>query len=364
MVKSFDQLLEAIDIRQKMVRSYLFDDDNKLDFEHQHLNDAIYSYPRTGGKSLRPAVLMFCTGLVGGNEQDALPAAAAIEMYHTWTLVHDDIIDKDELRRGAPTVHVEFSRRAVADLGYNHEIAEHYGLSLAILAGDMQQGWSISLLTSLAQVSGMPLELVINLISDLFKRVQMILVRGETLDIIYSQTPIDQISDDQILNMLWQKTGILYEFAGRTGAAIGMRDPAIHKSEIVRNISNFTGKCGTAFQIQDDILGIVGNQKQLGKPVGSDIREGKRTLILLESIRNMSHKQREFTFNVLGNENATKHEMGELTQILRNTGGIEYAQQVARQYVEEALEYIKDIPKSEYKYLLESWANYMIEREF
>ncbi len=359
----FSSLLEAVAIRQKRVQAYMFHEENAVQFSHHHLNDAVYSYLKAGGKSLRPAVLMFSCGIVGGDEEKALPAASTVELYHTFTLVHDDIIDNDDLRRGVPTVHADFTRRAQSDFGYDEATAAHYGLTVAILAGDMQMGWAAALLTKLHTQFGVSSTLALNLVHELFSRVQTLLIEGETLDVVLSEMPLDQVTDERIIDMLWKKTGVLYEFAGRAGAAIGLNEPDLNH-ERVKAIADFTGRCGIAFQMQDDILGVIGNQAQLGKPVGSDIREGKRTLIVLGSLANMTPEERKLTLSVLGNAQASEQQINEVTGLLRESGGIAHAQALSRRYVEEGLENIANLPDSEYKALLESWANYMIAREF
>lgn len=353
----FSTLIEAVSERQKHVKAYLMS--RVPQFLHPHLQAAVTSYIEAGGKSLRPGVLMFSCGAVGGDEMLAIPAAAAVELYHTWTLVHDDIIDRDERRRGSPTVHAQFRDLARTELGYEDHKATHYGLSVAILAGDMQQGWCNTMLTNLYRENHLPPELVLQLSHELFSRVQTTLVDGEALDILYAEMPVEKLNAEQILDMLWKKTGVLYEFAGRAGAAIGSAP-----SEVVERIAHFTGKCGTAFQIQDDILGIVGNEKQLGKPIGSDVREGKRTLIVLGSLPQMSAAERELTLKTLGNHEASEATIQEVIDLFRKTGGIDYAKTIAQTYVRDALAGIADLPDSSSKRLLVSWANYLIEREF
>lgn len=359
----FTYLKNEIALRQQKVHDYLFSDNNSFTFTNKHLEDALYSYVKAGGKSLRPAVLMFSAGVVGGDEDRAIPAAAAIELYHTYTLVHDDIIDRDELRRGVPTVHTDFASRGERDLQLDPATAAHYGLAIAILTGDIQQGWAASLLAALIDSENMPPHLVINLVRELFGRIQILLVNGEMLDITLAETPVDRVTDQQVLDMLWQKTGVLYEFAGRAGAAIGLDEPDL-KAPQVEAVAQFTSKCGTAFQIQDDILGVVGNEAQLGKPVGSDIREGKRTLVVLHSLPNMTAAERTFTLGVLGNHDADATDIQDVIELLTASGGVTYAQNLARTYVQEALTLLDPLPESEYKNLLRNWATYIIEREF
>ncbi len=358
----FTQLIHEIGQRQALVKSYLAAPQNRIGFTYKHLEDAVYSYVNAGGKSLRPAVLMFCCGAVGGDEQIAIPAAAAVELYHTFTLVHDDIIDRDEMRRSVPTVHTDFARRARAELGMDDATADHYGLAIAILAGDMQQGWAASLLPDLHFHHGLPAELALVLVRELFRQVQITLINGETVDILQAETPVEQLNEQQVLDMLWQKTGSLYAFAGRAGAAIGLRLPTL-EHPVVTAIGKFTGECGIAFQIQDDVLGVVGDQKRMGKPVGSDIREGKRTIIVLHSLERMSAAQRQFALSVLGNREASDSDIEEVVDLLDQTGGIQHARDLARHYVQDALEHLRILADTPQKSLLRSWADFIIQRD-
>lgn len=353
--------LKELDKRKRIVYEYLLS--GRYRFTPQHIQDSVYSYMRKGGKSLRPAVLLFSCGAVGGDEERAVPAAAAIEVFHTWTLVHDDIIDRDKTRRGGPTVHEEFRRRAIEEMGYSTAEAKHYGMSVAMLAGDMQQGWAVSILADMALVHGIDPMLALYLIRDSEMRVLSLLIDGELRDIQYSKMPIESLTETDILDMLWKKTGVLYEFAGKAGAMIGLNttDP---DHEYVRAISSFAGKCGTAFQLQDDILGLVGDEKKLGKPVGSDIREGKRTLILYHAYQNATPQQREFMMSVVGNPKAKKADIEKVIKMLRDLGGVDYTAEIARLYIQDALAYLEKIPDSKYKKLLETWALYMVERTF
>ncbi len=362
MSEKFTPLMTAITERQSLVKNYLFSEQNGLHFAYNHLQDAVYSYVRAGGKSLRPAVLMFACGAVGGDDTTAIPAAATVELYHTFTLVHDDIIDRDEMRRGVPTVHHDFATRAKAELGFNTQQANHYGLTIAILAGDMQQGWAASLLPDLHFIHNLPAQLPLTLTRELFRTIQTTLINGETVDVMQSQTSFDKISEAEVLQMLWQKTGVLYEFCGRAGAAIGLRHPTLDHP-LIHAMGQFTGKCGTAFQIQDDILGITADETKLGKKVGADIIEGKRTIIVLHALPKMSPSQHKFTLSVLGNHNATRADVQEVVGLLQKHGGIAHAKNLAEGYVQEALSHLAPLPDSQYKDWLGLWADYIIGRD-
>jgi len=354
-----DELLK----RKDKVFEYLSSSRFQEMFKPEHVRDSVYSYVKQRGKYLRPALLLFSCGAVGGDEEKAIPAAAAVEVFHTLTMVHDDIIDRDSKRRGGPTVHEEFRRKAISELGYDEHEARHYGISMAILAGDMQQGWAVSMLSELSSQDGIDPNLVLYLIKDLEMRIQSTLIEGQMLDIQYSKLPIDSLNQEQILDMLWKKTGALFEFPSKAGAMLGLNtiDP---EHQLVRAISSFAGKCGIAFQLQDDILGIIGDEATLGKPVGSDIREGKRTIVLYQSLKNASSKQKNQLMEIYGSEQADDQDIEKAKALLQELGGIEYAKEVARSYLKDSLAHLQKVPQSKYKNLLFAWADYMIEREF
>ncbi len=359
----YQDFYDALKERRKWVQEYLFSSPFASLFASEHIRDAVYSYMRAGGKSLRPAVLLFSCGAVGGDEKTAIPAAAAIEVFHTWTLVHDDIIDRDRTRRGVPTVHEEFRQRAIAEMNYDDPEAVHYGRSIAMLAGDMQQGWAVSILAELTLEHGIPADVALYLIHNSEMHVLSTLIDGEIRDIQYSKRPVSELDESLILDMLWKKTGVLYEFSGKAGAMIGLgiSDP---EHELVQAISSFAGKCGIAFQLQDDILGIVGSEQTLGKPVGSDVREGKRTTIVYYAFKQASSKERQILSSVLGNPQATQGTISQAIQLLRDSGGVEYTSQLAQDYIQDAIRDLSKVPDSPYKAHLAAWADYMIERKF
>jgi geranylgeranyl diphosphate synthase type I len=358
-------LLEEVEKRVRIVQDYVLKPEYLNRFAPADMREAVTCYFESGGKRLRPAVLLFSVGAVGGEEHKAVCAAAATEIFHTWTLVHDDIIDRDPIRRGAPTVHERFrikpSTRALYD--GNEDEARHYGVSVAVLAGDVQHGWGISLMTELTTLYGLDPAVTLMLINTLDTRVLCTLVDGEMLDVQYSRVPIEQLSAQQIEQMLWKKTGALYEFCGEAGAAIGLNIPDL-KHPLPVALGRFCSQCGTAFQLQDDILGIIGNEKMLGKPVGSDIREGKRTLIVQHAFEKASPAGRKLMLETLGSARATATQVAEVKSLFTDLGSLAYTAQLARERVDQALVHLKGVPASSYRDLLEEWARFMIEREF
>jgi geranylgeranyl diphosphate synthase type I len=358
-------LFQEIEKRVKVVQDYVMQPEYVSRFEPEDMREAVTCYFASGGKRLRPAVMLFCVGAVGGDESKAISAAAAVEIFHTWTLVHDDIIDRDTTRRNGPTVHERFYRKPSTQQLYrgNDAEARHYGVSVAVLAGDVQHGWGISLMTELTTKYGLDAAVTLKLIDTLDTRVLCTLVEGEMLDVQYSQVPIESLTSEQILTMLWKKTGALFEFCGTTGAAIGLNTPDLEHPFALK-LARFCSACGTAFQLQDDILGIVGNQEVLGKPVGSDIREGKRTAIVREAYARADKEQRKFMLGTLGNAHAESVRIEQMIQLVRDLGAIEYTANLARNYINEAVEYLDGLPPTSYRDLLAEWADLMISREF
>jgi geranylgeranyl diphosphate synthase type I len=362
-VATYDDFMRALAERKAVVYDYLLADRFASRFSPPHIRDAIYSYMKSGGKSLRPAVLLFACGAVGGDERRAVPAAAAVEVFHTWTLVHDDVIDRDAKRRGGPTVHEAFRLRALDELGYAPGEAEHYGLSVAILAGDMQQGWAVSLLCRLAEEGGVRPDVALHLISDAEMRVLSLLIDGEIRDVQFARQSISSLEEADVVDMLTKKTGVLYEYAGKAGAMIGL-ETADASHPHVEAISAFAANCGTAFQLQDDILGILGDEESLGKPVGSDVREGKRTTIVLHAYANADEQQRAFLLSVLGNGSAAPRDVLRAIRLLQDLGGVQYTAHLATGFVERALQHLSRVPPSHYRDLLACWADYMVQRTF
>lgn len=356
-------LLTALSLREQKVSNYFQQPRFREWFKPGDLQEAVFAYVERAGKRLRPAVLLWSCGAVGGDEDTALPAAAGVEMFHTWTLVHDDLIDNDDLRRGGPTVH-ELGRRFASDkLGYGDEKSREYGRDLAVLTGDSQHGWTISLLCECAKLNGVDPRVVIEIIYELESRVVNTLIEGETLDVQYAGTPIESLTNDDIVRMLWMKTGILYEFAARSGAMLGLNTPDPEHPH-VRALSQFASQCGTAFQLQDDILGLMGKETQLGKPIGSDVREGKKTTIVYYALKDAASDQRKFLLSVLGDQAASSDDVRKAIDLMVSLGAVDKTHELAMEHINAALPNLDVIPDSEYKDLLQAWAHYMINRTF
>ncbi len=356
-------LTQALLEREKKVAEYLLRPRFREWFRPRDLQDAVFAYLERPAKRLRPAVMMWSCGAVGGDENTTIPAAAGVEVFHTWTLVHDDLIDNDDLRRGGPTVHKLGEAFARKNLGYGQEKSREYGRDLAVLTGDSQHGFTISLFCECARSGKVDSRIVLDIIYHLESYVVNTLIEGEMLDVQYSQTPVERLKRDEIVRMLWMKTGVLYEFAARTGAMLGL-NTSDTEHPWVACLSRFASRCGTAFQLQDDILGLLGKEQQLGKPVGSDVREGKKTTIVSFAVEAASADEKRFLTSVLGNAGASAGEVQRATEMMVSLGAVDRTAALALEHVNAALPELDALPDSRYRQLLAAWARYIVERQF
>jgi geranylgeranyl diphosphate synthase type II len=207
-----------------------------------------------GGKRLRPSLVLAGARAVGGSEEAVMPAACALELLHTYSLVHDDLpaMDNDDLRRGKPTSH------------------KVYGEAVAILVGDALLTLSFALLADLPKSGSVPPERAVQVIAEVAGAAgTMGLIGGQVVDTLSNATAIDAPTLDYIHS---HKTGALYKAAVRAGAILSDAS-----ADQLASLTTYAENLGLAFQIIDDILDIQGDEQKLGKPVGSDAKNQKAT---------------------------------------------------------------------------------------
>jgi len=351
----------ALKERRDKVYDYLDAWPGAEQFQPTDIHDGIFSYIKRRGKALRPLVLLLSCAAVGGDEDQALPAAAAVEVFHTWTLVHDDIIDRDATRRGSPTVHEHYTRHARTAHSMSQAEAAHYGTAVAILTGDLQQSWCYDLLGALSERGVQP-ELVLGLIRRMAGVLTPQLMEGEMLDVQFSLMPHEELSEADIVRMLTRKTGALLEYAAWCGGILGTGDLQDREGHAAR-LARFANLCGTAFQLQDDLLGLMADEGLLGKPVGSDLREGKRTLIVYRALRKTDTSGRDAILKVLGNPKSTSSEIDSALDAIQASGASEDIGHLANEFVSQAIDELAPLADSPYKTLLHEWANFLLARD-
>jgi geranylgeranyl diphosphate synthase type I len=291
-----------------------------------------------GGKRLRPYLVLKACELVGGDPDVAVPYAAAMEILHNFTLIHDDIMDNDSLRRGAPTVHTR------------------WGVPVAIASGDLLFAKVFEAMYRPAIEGTMPCDRVM----ESFKRVTdaaIAICEGQVLDVSYPNT--SDVSEDDYVFMVGSKTSALFEACAAVGAIIGGGD-----REQVERAGSFAYDAGIAFQIVDDILGVTSDEETLGKPVGSDLREGKKTLMFIHALKNASPEGRDAILMVLGVADALASDVAVANKVLFESGSIEYAKEVARRYTVNARAMLDHFPDSAAKEDLLEMLDYFTSRNY
>jgi geranylgeranyl diphosphate synthase type I len=289
-----------------------------------------------GGKRLRPFITLESCKLVGGDPEKALPMAVAVELIHNFTLVHDDIMDMDHLRRGVPTVHVL------------------YGVPLAINAGDMLFAKAYE--AALRSCSrGVPLRKILSAL-EILTKTTIAICEGQTMDMAFEKR--DDVGEEEYMVMIEKKTAALLVASAEAGAIVGGGS-----ARQVRRLGRAIRASGLAFQIVDDVLGVTADEKVLGKPVGNDIREGKRTLILIHSLKHAGKRQRETLLKALGNRDATPEEIERAIETLKSTGSIDYALRKAGVLIRRAKRELEGFPPSETRDLLVALVDYIVARD-
>ncbi len=290
-----------------------------------------------GGKRLRPYLTIKSCEAVGGLAKSAVPFAASLEILHNFTLVHDDVMDNDELRRGKPTVHKKF------------------GEPMAILAGDLlfAKVYQSVLDHAPAHMSSNEVVAALGKMTDAI----ILLCEGQALDISFP-TAMD-VTEKDYLDMIGGKTSSLFKACAEVGALAG----GASKTQITA-LGRFAWDAGLAFQIVDDILGITADEATLGKPVGSDIREGKKTLIMIHALANADKEQMIALKRAVGVKEASNDDIDAVVKTLGEIGSIQYAKDEAEKYTASAFESIKVIPDGSSKQELIDLVNYFVQREY
>ncbi|WP_288560601.1 polyprenyl synthetase family protein [uncultured Victivallis sp.] len=339
----------------------LADDEFPATVRPDYLRDAVRDYPVRGGKRLRPAMLIWSCGLLGGSESAALYPAAAVEVFHNWTLVHDDIIDQDDTRRGAPTSHVKLTAELGGRFSLAADDAERTGRDFAILAGDLQQGWANDLLLRSAE-HGVPPEVTVALGRRFQKLANSDLISGEALDVEFSLRELTGLKSQEVRTMLGLKTGALLQFCTEAGAMIALNTADAEHPD-VRKLSEFALAAGIAFQLRDDYLGIFGVYDSLGKALGNDLREGKATVMLLDTLRLASAADREKLLGYIGRETYSDADLDDVRRIMRDSGAAASNEAEAARLAEQARNILRSFPDNPYRQHMLDLVNFLIDRE-
>lgn len=315
--------------------------------------ETIAEFTLAGGKRIRPALVYYGYLAAGGREdRKIVEASMGIELVHSFLLIHDDIMDRDALRHGISTVHEKY--RQIGRRLVPKEDSLHFGNSMAMVVGDMASSMAYEIIFN-AKFSP---EIIIRALNKL-QDIVYVTIPGQMLDFMMEAK--GQATEKEILRMFEGKTS-RYTFEGplHLGAVLAGGD-----AKIFSGFTAYSLPLGKAFQIRDDILGVFGDEKKLGKPVGSDVIEGKQTILLIKALEKSNRQQKETIKKYLGKKDLTLKELAEFREIIRVTGSLEYSQNLSQRLVSEAKVALGKIEfKNESaRQFLEALADYIIVRE-
>ncbi|MEM0224465.1 MAG: polyprenyl synthetase family protein [Desulfurococcaceae archaeon] len=289
-------------------------------------------YTLRGGKRLRAvlALIGYWSKEWGGGDVNAITdVMAAIELLQSYLLIHDDVMDKDELRRGGPTVHVMFQRKCIEN---NWRNCEHYGVSQAIVAGDMVEASAIGLLAS----GRLKPEVIRELVSAYSKGLRKV-AYGQYLDVMYSQLSIREVSEEDIMLIYKFKTS---SYTVELPLHLGSIASSRHNNRLLSELSSYAMPAGIAFQIRDDIIGLYGDPGITGKPAGSDVKSKKKTLLIAKAYELAKHEDKktlELVYDNLSEAEITNEHVEEVRRIVKESGALDYAEESINNHVQSAL---------------------------
>lgn len=306
--------------------------ENEIALESVASVDTITSIARylqaSGGKRLRPALLLLSAKLFGGGGKSAIRLGAVVEIIHCATLVHDDVIDEASTRRGRVSTNAQWG---------NHT---------SVLAGDWlyMQAFQIALRERNFRI----LDILISL--------TQMMVEGELIQ--FERLGRADVSEADYMDLVDRKTAALFSTCARLGALVAGADPSLETK-----LGDYAWNLGMAFQLIDDVLDFTAREQVLGKPVGNDLREGKVTLPLIYALEQATPAERDMVATILRERSYASAPFADVRRMIERHGGFDRAKLRAEQYTEKARTLIGEFPESPYQRALYAVTELVTERD-
>ncbi len=280
-----------------------------------------------GGKRLRPILVLLAAGATGYRGCLHHEFAAVVEIIHTATLLHDDVVDASDLRRGRQTANVVFGNAA------------------SVLVGDFLHSRSFQMMVAAGNAPAM------RILAD----ATSLIAEGEVLQLAHCHD--STVDEERYLQVIYYKTAKLFEAAARLGAVLGGDGDALESA-----LGTYGGRLGTAFQIVDDVLDYSGAEAEVGKRLGDDLAEGKPTLPLIDVLRHGTPEQAAVVRQAI--EQGGRALFPEVLAAVRASGALQRAQRLAERQIESAREAIGVLPDTKYKEALLEFALFAVQRTY
>lgn len=304
------------------------------------INEPIWEFLDRGGKRWRPALFLVLCEALGGDPQKCRDFVVIPEVVHNGSIIIDDIEDSSDMRRGKPCLHKIF------------------GVDIAINAGNAM--YFLPLLSFIKNKNKLDEKTYLKLY-DTYAQEMINIHFGQCMDVAWHRgiANADNISEAEYLQMCAYKTGTLARMSAKLAAILAGRD-----EKTIEAVGKFAESIGVAFQIQDDILNLVGEEFQKGKGIGEDIHEGKRTIMVIHTLKKANERDKKRLLEILQTHTNDQNLINEAIEIIKKYNSIEYAKEFAKKMVKEAWDEVDKLLKpSEAKEKLKAFAYYLIERK-
>jgi octaprenyl-diphosphate synthase len=299
----------------------------RLHSEVALINQISHYIVNSGGKRLRPALVLLCARALGYEGAQHLALAAVIEFIHTATLLHDDVVDASELRRGRETANTVWGNEA------------------SVLVGDFLYSRSFEMMVEIGNLRVM----------EILAHATNVIAEGEVLQLLNCRDP--ETTEERYLQVIRYKTATLFEAAARLGAVLSAQTAPVEQT-----LADYGLHLGTAFQLVDDALDYGGTAQQLGKNIGDDLAEGKPTLPLIHALRQGTPQQAAVIRQAI--ESGGAEDMAAVGLAIESTGAIAYTARLAREEAEKAIAALVAVPPSPYRDALQALAEFSVNRTY
>ena len=281
----------------------------------------------SGGKRLRPIIVLLSARAFNYQGYHHIPLAAVVEFIHTATLLHDDVVDSSEMRRGQDTANAIWGNEA------------------SVLVGDFLYSRAFQMMV---EVGSMP-------VMEVLANATNVIAEGEVMQLMNCHEP--NTTEETYLEVIRFKTAKLFEASSKLGAIISGRS-----AEEIDAMARYGMHLGTAFQLVDDMLDYSDSSEQIGKNIGDDLAEGKPTLPLIYVMRNGNSEQVRIVREAI--ENGGRENIDEVINAVRDTGAINYTAEAAKKEAEKAISFLEMLPDSKYKDALTVLAEFSVDRDY
>lgn len=280
-----------------------------------------------GGKRLRPILVLLAARSCGIDNKQHIPLAAVIEFIHTATLLHDDVVDMSDLRRGRPTVNAEWNNPS------------------SVLVGDFIYSRAFQILVDIGDMR------IMEIIADTTNKI----AEGEVLQLIAKNNP--DASESGYMQVIRNKTAILFQAAAQCGAILAGADSVTEEA-----LKKFGMHLGIAFQLIDDVLDYAGDTEAMGKNIGDDLAEGKPTLPLIHAMQHANEADRQLITTCIQKQDISPTALNTVLEIVRNSSALDYTRARAEHEAEQATASLSHLSETPYRQALHSMAEFSIAR--